>query len=123
MSTVYPLTRIQLSVLDFIRAHTAVAGVSPSYGEIQHALGMSSRGHVHSTILRLERRGAIVRQPGRARTIRVVDQSDAFRDRVIEAARALMADIQSEEIALDIATIRVPTALLGELDVALAEMG
>jgi len=123
MSTVYALTKTQRGVLEFIRAYVLGSGVSPTYSEIQRALGMSSRGHVHSTILRLERRGVIVRQPGRARTIRVVDPSDAFRDRVIAAARALMAGIQSEEISLDITTIRVPTALLGELDVALAEEG
>ncbi len=118
-----PLTPVQLRVLSFVKSRISETGVSPTYDEICRGLGMSSRGYVANVMRRLEQRGAIVRMRGRARAVRVVDTSTSGRDRVVDAARALLDGITTEEIdQIGTATLSVRAELLGDLDIALAEM-
>lgn len=64
------LTKKQLGCLQFIEGYVAEHdGVSPSYEEIMHALGLHSKSGVHRLIKSLDERGMIRRLPDRARSI------------------------------------------------------
>jgi repressor LexA len=68
----FGLTPRQLQVLEFIRSYIAEHTYSPTYQEIGSALGINSKSMIHHIIRRLADRGAIIRLPGRARSITVV---------------------------------------------------
>jgi len=69
------MTRQQSRLLQFIaeyqRAHGD--GVSPSLDEMGRALGLRSKAGIHRLLVRLEDGGRIVRNPRRARSVRLVD--------------------------------------------------
>ena len=60
-------------VLAWIRAHIAEHGYAPSIREIAAGCGMSSTGQAHYHVARLREIGAITLDPGKARTIRLLD--------------------------------------------------
>lgn len=71
------LTKQQRRLVEFIQTYMArSSGVSPSYVQMQEALGLASKSGVHRIISALEERGAIRRLPGRARAIEVIHQDD-----------------------------------------------
>lgn len=70
------LTHAQRQVLDLISDRLALEGVPPSYAEITTAMGWKSKAQVHAVIGRLEERGFIHRLPGKARSLRVIDQGN-----------------------------------------------
>lgn len=55
----------------FIRARIEEHGEAPTLGEIGAEFGMRSRASVHWHLERMERWGAIVREPGQTRGIRL----------------------------------------------------
>jgi repressor LexA len=57
--------------LAFIYYYTKVNGQPPAEADMQRYFGVSAPS-VHEMILRLERKGLIIREPGKARTIRNV---------------------------------------------------
>jgi repressor LexA len=63
------LTARQQEVLDFIRHRVATRGSAPSLREIMDHFGFSSPATVSSHLDLLEKKGAIRREPGRARNI------------------------------------------------------
>jgi repressor LexA len=65
------LTDIQERILRCIREHIADHGEAPSIAEIGRQVGMRSRASVHYQLGELETKGAIVREPGRYRGIRL----------------------------------------------------
>lgn len=65
------LTTMQEKVLSTIRERIADVGEAPTVQEIGAALGLRSRSSVHYQLVELEAKGAIVREPGRARGIRL----------------------------------------------------
>ena len=65
------LTDIQERILRAIREHIADRGEAPSVAEIGVAVGLRSRSSVHYQLVELEAKGAIVREPGRYRGIRL----------------------------------------------------
>lgn len=68
------ITPKQRDALNFIKAYYRESrGVCPSYTEIRDALGIASTSGVHRLVNGLERRGHIIREPGRARTIQVIE--------------------------------------------------
>jgi len=71
------LTARQKQALDFIRGYVAMRGVTPSYTEIRHAIGLASNSGVHRIITGLEERGHIQRSPFRARGISLVIEGAA----------------------------------------------
>jgi repressor LexA len=71
MHRVDHLTDTQERILRCIREHIADRGEAPSIREIGAAVGMSSRASVHYQLGELETKGAIVREPGRYRGIRL----------------------------------------------------
>lgn len=70
------MTPAQAELLDFLRGWFATCDVSPSFGDIQGATGMKSRSAVFSPLNELERQGYIVRDKGRARSIRMATRDE-----------------------------------------------
>lgn len=66
------LTRKQHELLLFIHRHVGTQGVSPSFDEMKHALGLKSKSGIHRLITGLEERGFIRRLAHRARAVEVV---------------------------------------------------
>lgn len=73
------LTRKQSELLAFIRERNQT-GVSPSFQEMNEAMGLRSKSGVHRLIIALEERGHIRRLPGRARALEVVEQYAGLHD-------------------------------------------
>ena len=72
------LTKRQREVLDFIRQQQRIHGFTPSTREIQQHFGFASQTAVIGHLDALERKGALQRQPGRARSLALTDE---YRDR------------------------------------------
>jgi SOS-response transcriptional repressor LexA len=66
------------SLFDYIVFYIAESGgVSPTYREIIEALELKSQGHVNQLLLRLQERGFIEVDKGRARSIRLTGKNIA----------------------------------------------
>lgn len=65
------LTRRQRELLDFIRSYHSEQGVTPTYLEMQEAVGLASRSGIARLVVGLEERGHIERIPHRARSIQL----------------------------------------------------
>ncbi|MEN1682101.1 MAG: hypothetical protein AAGJ46_21185 [Planctomycetota bacterium] len=68
-----PLTRRQSTILGVIRAYQADHGYSPTLRDIGRRMGISSPNGVRCHLNALQTKGAIEWDPGRARTIRLVE--------------------------------------------------
>jgi len=68
------LTRLQADLLVFLRNHSLANDFSPSFHEMQEALGLSSKSSVFRLLEALEERGKIKRFRNRARSIILLDQ-------------------------------------------------
>ncbi|MER5914757.1 hypothetical protein ABT124_30890 [Streptomyces sp. NPDC001982] len=64
-------TEIQERILRHIREQIIERGEAPTLQEIGAAMGLRSRSTVHYHLVELETKGAIVRDPGRSRGIRL----------------------------------------------------
>lgn len=85
------LTKKQLAVLDFIRDFTEENGHSPSYREVMEGLGLSSVSAVAEHIDNLVAKGALLKTPGEARSLEVLDYKhtetvNLFKVRMAEAS-------------------------------------
>lgn len=65
------LTDTQERILRAIRQHIADTGEAPTYAQIGKAVGLSSRSSVHYQLGELAAKAAIIREPGRRRSIRL----------------------------------------------------
>ncbi|MGV9588318.1 LexA family protein [Streptomyces tendae] len=65
------LTSRQEAILHVIRQAIADEGVAPTVAEIADRVGLRSWSSVHYQLRELEAKGAIVREPGAARGIRL----------------------------------------------------
>lgn len=111
------MTPQQVKLLRWLEQWFARNVHAPSVEEMRQGLGIRSKSPIHRLVLGLERQGRIVREPGRARAIRLVSAPAS----VVDAARALLASIVSED--LDAGTAVVKASTLGDLDLAMAEIG
>ena len=59
------------AILDIIESHTREHGYPPSIGDIARAT-KAGRATVHARLNQLQAEGSIVKEPGRARTIRII---------------------------------------------------
>ena len=66
------LTDTQERILRYIRAQITECGEAPTVAEIGEQVGMASRASVHYQLVELEQKGAIVREAGRSRGIRLL---------------------------------------------------
>ncbi len=81
-----PFTKLQGQYLAFMTAYTAVNDRPPAEADMQRYFQVTPPS-VHSMIVTLERRGFILRTPGRARSIRVLVPRDELPALVQEAGR------------------------------------
>jgi repressor LexA len=65
------LTLQQELILDCIRETIAATGEAPTVLEISRYVGMKSGSGVHYQLQQIEKKGAIIREPGRPRGIRL----------------------------------------------------
>lgn len=103
------LTKKQLAVLDFIKDFTDENGVSPSYREIMEGLGLSSVSAVAEHIDNLVSKGALLKTPGEARSLEVLDYKhtetvNLFKVRMAEASEEDRAILEkaAEILGLDL---------------------
>src|SRR5881392_3801262 len=75
------LTDRQTKILDYIRYVTKVRNYPPSVREIGEAVGLSSSSTVHNHLNQLERRGLIRRDPSKSRTVQLVQDEAADKQR------------------------------------------
>jgi repressor LexA len=68
-------TRMQGQYLAFIYHYTKVHGYAPAEADMQYYFQVTPPS-VHQMVLRLEKRGFISREPGQARSIKVLLSSD-----------------------------------------------
>ena len=85
------LTKKQLAVLDFIRDFTEENGHCPSYREVMEGLGLTSVSAVAEHIDNLVAKGALLKTPGEARSLEVLDYKhtetvNLFKARMAEAS-------------------------------------
>lgn len=91
------LTKKQLAVLDFIQDYTEENGNSPSYREIMEGLGLSSVSAVAEHIDNLVSRGALVKTPGEARSLQILDYKHT---ETVKLFQAKMVGLPEEEKAI-----------------------
>lgn len=106
---VVKLTKKQLAVLDFIRDFTEENGHSPSYREVMEGLGLSSVSAVAEHIDNLVSKGALLKTPGEARSLEVLDYKhtetvNLFKVRMKEASEEDRAILEkaAEILGLDL---------------------
>lgn len=62
-------------VYDFIQMFIKVRGFAPSYVEIAHGLGMTSKSNIHRHVHWLKKQGLLHVKPHRMRSLRLIDSS------------------------------------------------
>lgn len=95
-----PLAPTRERVLAAIAALTAEFGFPPTNREIGAFLGIASTGHVDYHIRVLEHQGRIVREPGLARSIRVVEQPAPHTCPTCTALQAELVILQAQIAAM-----------------------
>jgi repressor LexA len=109
------LTKRQQELLEFLKESQSQNGLMPSTREIQAHFGFASQTAAMSHLRALERKGVIVRLPGKARA--VVFPEDLEREEVIDipiygSIAAGMAEMVEEEkegcLSIDIASLGIP---------------
>lgn len=109
------LTKRQQELLDFLKLSQSQNGLMPSTREIQAHFGFASQTAAMSHLRALERKGVIVRLPGKARA--VVFPEDLEREEVIDipiygSIAAGMAETIEESkegcVSIDIASLGIP---------------
>ena len=109
------LTNRQQELLDFLKVSQNQNGVMPSTREIQAHFGFASQTAAMSHLRALERKGVIVRMPGKARA--VVYPEDLEREEVVDipiygSIAAGMAEAVEEQkegcLSIDIASLGIP---------------
>ena len=93
------LTKKQTQIVDFINEYTASHSVSPTYREIMAGLGLRSVSAVAEHINNLVAKGVIIKSPGAARSLEVVDTS--FPETTALFARKLMTATSEEAEVLE----------------------
>jgi repressor LexA len=71
-----PLTSRQTEILDYVRDQVDRGGVPPTIREIGDEFGIKSTKGVEDHLAALERKGAIEREAGKSRSIRICDRPD-----------------------------------------------
>ena len=111
----HKLTQRQQQLLDFLKLSQNKNGLMPSTREIQAHFGFASQTAAMSHLRALEKKGVIVRLPGKARA--VVFPEDLEREEVVDipiygSIAAGMAEVVEEEkqgcISIDIASLGIP---------------
>jgi repressor LexA len=109
------ITERQQEILDFIREQQDLRGMTPTTAEIMERFGFASPNAVTSHLQALERKGAILREPNKARGLVL---ADSYRGRAmieIPIYGSIAAGLPSDErqqpdgcISVDVETLRLP---------------
>jgi repressor LexA len=100
------LTRKQHELLQYIHRHLNTHGVSPSFDEMNDALGLKSKSGIHRLISGLEERGFLRRLPHRARALEILRAPDGSDPGSGEAAGNTAAAAGDNVVAPDFAGSR-----------------
>lgn len=110
-----PLTERQQQILDFIREHQRVCGVTPSTREIQMHLGLRGQTTVVEHLRALEQKGALKRLANTARGLVLADRNPGHAMREIPIYGTIPAGFAADQlqesegcIAVDADTLRIP---------------
>ncbi len=108
-------TERQQEILDFIREQQDLRGMTPTTAEIMERFGFASPNAVTSHLQALERKGALRREPNKARGLVL---ADSYRDRAmveIPIYGTIPAGLPADErqqadgcISVDVETLRLP---------------
>jgi repressor LexA len=108
-------TERQQEILDFIREQQDLRGMTPTTAEIMERFGFASPNAVTSHLQALERKGALLREPNKARGLVL---ADSYRDRAmveIPIYGTIPAGLPADErqqadgcISVDVETLRLP---------------
>lgn len=108
-------TERQQEILDFIREQQDLRGMTPTTAEIMERFGFASPNAVTSHLQALERKGALLREPNKARGLVL---ADSYRGRAMieipiygTIPAGLPADERQEPdgcISVDVETLRLP---------------
>ena len=108
-------TERQQEILDFIREQQDLRGMTPTTVEIMERFGFASPNAVTSHLQALERKGALLREPNKARGLVL---ADSYRDRAmveIPIYGTIPAGLPADErqqadgcISVDVETLRLP---------------
>lgn len=108
-------TERQQEILDFIREQQDLRGMTPTTAEIMERFGFASPNAVTSHLQALERKGALLREPNKARGIVL---ADSYRGRAmieIPIYGTIPAGLPADErqqpdgcISVDVETLRLP---------------
>jgi repressor LexA len=108
-------TERQQEILDFIREQQDLRGMTPTTAEIMESFGFASPNAVTSHLQALERKGALLREPNKARGLVL---ADSYRDRAmveIPIYGTIPAGLPADErqqadgcISVDVETLRLP---------------
>ncbi len=109
---VYPLTKRQKQILDFISEYVMSNGYAPSYREIAEHFGLSSTATVHEHVKALEDKAFLRASDGGARSIELAEKSrTAQRSYELPLAGLITAGAPIEAIESS-ETISVPADLV-----------
>jgi repressor LexA len=108
-------TERQQEILDFIREQQDLRGMTPTTAEMMERFGFASPNAVTSHLQALERKGALLREPNKARGLVL---ADSYRDRAmgeIPIYGTIPAGLPADErqqadgcISVDVETLRLP---------------
>jgi repressor LexA len=111
----HDLTLRQQEILDYLRNSQRQTGIMPSTREIQHFFGFASQTAAMSHLRALERKGAILRLPGKARAVIFPDELD--RGEIVDVpmygsiAAGMSQDVEQERqgcISIDVTALGIP---------------
>ena len=121
------MTRRQNQILEYIQKCQQKDGITPSMRDIAAHFGFRSPRTVTDHVEALRKKGALVSEPGLARTLRVVSPLQAFRKRVVDipvfgSIPAGFAENRYEEargcVSIDVGTLNIkPTTRTFALEV------
>lgn len=109
-----PLTDRQEEILNYLKAQHRITGVMPSTREIQHYFGFASQTAAMSHLRALEKKGAILRLPNKARAVIFPEELD--REEIVDIpiygqiAAGMAQDVAPEQegcVSIDIASLGV----------------
>jgi repressor LexA len=107
------LTARQRQVLEYIEERQSAEGMVPSTREIQQHFGFASQTAAVTHLRALERKGAIVRQPGKARAVAVA--AHLRRARIIDVPiyGSIVAGMQEAVEQEDLGTVSIDAVSAG----------
>lgn len=111
-------TKKQQKILKFIQDFTIEHDYSPSYREIQRALGLSSVSAVAEHISNCEKAGYLKKIPNAARSIEIIplenheETQKLFKKHISELESKLIDNPDDQSIKDDLATLKAAAKLL-----------